>query len=50
MPGTGKSTLLIALIKILLHFNKKILFTSYTHTSLDSVLDKLSEFKGAFCK
>lgn len=42
MPGTGKTTVICQIIKILVEqHRKKILFTSYTHSAIDNVLLKL---------
>lgn len=41
MPGTGKTTVIAELIKILVSNNKKILLTSYTHSAVDNILLKL---------
>ena len=46
MPGTGKSMVITILIEILLVLNKKILITSYTHVSLNNIIDKLEKHKG----
>ena len=47
MPGTGKTTLIAELIKILVKNGKKILLTSYTHSAVDNILLKLldTDFK-----
>lgn len=41
MPGTGKSSVIILLIKILIHLNKKILLVCYTNLAITNILDKL---------
>ncbi|CCF58375.1 hypothetical protein KAFR_0E02220 [Kazachstania africana CBS 2517] len=41
MPGTGKTTVIAEIIKILVSNNKKILLTSYTHSAVDNILLKL---------
>ncbi|KAJ2918121.1 hypothetical protein MD484_g2295, partial [Candolleomyces efflorescens] len=43
MPGTGKTTVIAALIKILVDQGKTVLLTSYTHSAVDTILRKLSE-------
>ncbi|KAM9980548.1 hypothetical protein ACTFIY_002867 [Dictyostelium cf. discoideum] len=43
MPGTGKTTLVISLIHILWRLGKKVLITSFTHTSLDHLLLKFNK-------
>lgn len=44
MPGTGKTTVVAALIRILAEMGKTVLLTSYTHSAVDTILRKL---KGA---
>jgi len=41
MPGTGKTTVITALIKALVALGKTVLFTSYTHSAVDTILLKL---------
>lgn len=41
MPGTGKTFLIVQLIKLLSERNMKILVTSYTHCALDNILKNL---------
>ncbi|KAL1428664.1 hypothetical protein MTO96_003014 [Rhipicephalus appendiculatus] len=41
MPGTGKTTTIAALVQTLVLLKKRVLLTSYTHSSVDSVLLKL---------
>lgn len=41
MPGTGKTTVIAELIKILVANGKSILLTSYTHSAVDNILLKL---------
>jgi len=41
MPGTGKTTLIAEIIKILVKNGKKILLSSYTHSAVDNILLKL---------
>ncbi|QLL30280.1 hypothetical protein HG536_0A00970 [Torulaspora globosa] len=41
MPGTGKTTVIAEIIKILVDAGKSILLTSYTHSAVDNVLLKL---------
>lgn len=43
MPGTGKTTVIAALIKILVAQGKTVLLTSYTHSAVDTILRKLDE-------
>ena len=41
MPGTGKTTVIAALICILVQLGKTVLLTSYTHSAVDTILLKL---------
>lgn len=41
MPGTGKTTLIAALITILVGLGKTVLLTSYTHSAVDTILSKM---------
>lgn len=41
MPGTGKTTVITALICILVQLGKTVLLTSYTHSAVDTILLKL---------
>lgn len=41
MPGTGKTTLVAALIRTLARMGKTVLLTSYTHSAVDTILLKL---------
>ena len=43
MPGTGKTTVIAALVKALVDLGKTIFLTSYTHSAVDNVLLKLKE-------
>ncbi|KAF5339801.1 hypothetical protein D9611_009204 [Ephemerocybe angulata] len=43
MPGTGKTTVISALIKILVAQGKTVLLTSYTHSAVDTILRKLDD-------
>lgn len=43
MPGTGKTTVIAELIKILASAGKSILLTSYTHSAVDNILLKLKD-------
>ncbi|XP_066304674.1 DNA replication ATP-dependent helicase/nuclease DNA2-like isoform X2 [Branchiostoma lanceolatum] len=45
MPGTGKTTSIVALVRILLACGNSVLLTSYTNSAVDNVLLKLSKFK-----
>lgn len=41
MPGTGKTTLIAVLCRVLVALGKKVLVAAYTHSALDTVLAKL---------
>ncbi|CAI4064053.1 hypothetical protein SKDZ_08G2110 [Saccharomyces kudriavzevii ZP591] len=41
MPGTGKTTVIAEIIKILVSKGKTVLLTSYTHSAVDNILTKL---------
>lgn len=41
MPGTGKSTTLAFLIRLLVHQGKSVLLSSYTHSAVDNILKKI---------
>ncbi|KAJ7250856.1 DNA replication factor Dna2-domain-containing protein [Mycena haematopus] len=41
MPGTGKTTVIAAMIKVLVGMGKTVLLTSYTHSAVDTILLKL---------
>jgi DNA replication ATP-dependent helicase Dna2 len=42
MPGTGKTTLIVQLIRRLVKDGKTVLITSYTHSAVDNILLKLT--------
>ncbi|XP_022112069.1 DNA replication ATP-dependent helicase/nuclease DNA2-like isoform X2 [Acanthaster planci] len=44
MPGTGKTTTIVALVRILYACNLSVLLTSYTHSAVDNILLKLTKF------
>ncbi|EEB95383.1 hypothetical protein MPER_05657, partial [Moniliophthora perniciosa FA553] len=43
MPGTGKTTVIAAVIKTLVEMGKTVLLTSYTHSAVDTILMKLKD-------
>ena len=43
MPGTGKTTIIAALIKTLVNLGKTVFLTSYTHSAVDTILLKLDD-------
>lgn len=46
LPGTGKTSLIVAFIRLAVLLGKTILLTSYTHSAVDNVLLKLAELQG----
>lgn len=45
MPGTGKTTVIVELIRKLVEMGKSVLVTSYTHSAVDTILAKLTDDK-----
>ena len=43
MPGTGKTTTITKIVKLLVDCGKSILLTSYTHSAVDNILLKVKE-------
>lgn len=43
MPGTGKTTVIVALVRTLVALGKTVLLTSYTHSAVDTILLKLKD-------
>ncbi|GAA5964056.1 hypothetical protein JCM3765_000884 [Sporobolomyces pararoseus] len=43
MPGTGKSTVIAELLKMLVKSNLSVLLTSYTHSAVDNILLKVKD-------
>ncbi|XP_051829823.1 DNA replication ATP-dependent helicase/nuclease DNA2 [Antechinus flavipes] len=50
MPGTGKTTTICALVRILYACGFSVLLTSYTHSAVDNILLKLKKFKVEFLR
>ncbi|XP_037256405.1 DNA replication ATP-dependent helicase/nuclease DNA2 isoform X1 [Falco biarmicus] len=50
MPGTGKTTTICALVRILSACGFSVLLTSFTHTAVDNILLKLAKFKVGFLR
>ena len=50
MPGTGKTTTIAYIIKLLVEKNKTILLTSYTHNAVDNMLLKLKDLNLDFLR
>ncbi len=43
MPGTGKTHVIVILLKILIECQKKVLVTTHTHSALDNILKRFVE-------
>ena len=43
MPGTGKTTTITKIVKLLVDCGKSVLLTSYTHSAVDNILLKVSK-------
>ncbi|KFM73706.1 DNA2-like helicase, partial [Stegodyphus mimosarum] len=41
MPGTGKTTTIVALVRLMVKMGISVLLTSYTHSAIDNILLKL---------
>lgn len=50
MPGTGKTTTICTLVRILYACGFSVLLTSYTHSAVDNILLKLIRFKVGFLR
>uniref|UniRef100_A0A4W5RRG7 DNA replication ATP-dependent helicase/nuclease n=1 Tax=Hucho hucho TaxID=62062 RepID=A0A4W5RRG7_9TELE len=50
MPGTGKTTTICTLVRILHACGFSVLLTSYTHSAVDNILLKLRRFKVGFLR
>uniref|UniRef100_A0A8D0BQQ7 DNA replication ATP-dependent helicase/nuclease n=1 Tax=Salvator merianae TaxID=96440 RepID=A0A8D0BQQ7_SALMN len=50
MPGTGKTTTICALVRILYACGYSVLLTSFTHTAVDNILLKLAKFRVGFLR
>ncbi|XP_061557385.1 LOW QUALITY PROTEIN: DNA replication ATP-dependent helicase/nuclease DNA2 [Phycodurus eques] len=50
MPGTGKTTTICTLVRILHASGFSVLVTSYTHSAVDNILLKLKRFKVSFLR
>eukprot|EP00094_Tigriopus_californicus_P009570 TCALIF_09226-PA protein Name:"Similar to Dna2 DNA replication ATP-dependent helicase/nuclease DNA2 (Mus musculus)" AED:0.03 eAED:0.03 QI:0/0.66/0.5/0.75/1/1/4/36/1063 len=50
MPGTGKTTLIVALVRMMLALGKSVLLTSYTHSAVDNILLKLKTHTHCFLR
>lgn len=46
MPGTGKTTVISHIIKSMLENDKTVLITSYTHSAVDNICEKLIDILG----
>ena len=43
MPGTGKTTTISSLVRLLVTLGRTVLLTSYTHSAVDNILLKLKK-------
>ncbi len=43
MPGTGKTTVVAHLIRMLVEMGKTVLLSAYTHSAVDTILAKLND-------
>jgi molybdopterin-guanine dinucleotide biosynthesis protein len=43
MPGTGKTTVVAHLIRMLVEMGKTVLLSAYTHSAVDTILAKLDD-------
>ncbi|GAB5359847.1 hypothetical protein AAMO2058_000577200 [Amorphochlora amoebiformis] len=50
MPGTGKSTVVVFLVRALVELKQRVLITAYTHTAVDNLLVKLKSHKVNFLR
>ncbi|XP_066536208.1 DNA replication ATP-dependent helicase/nuclease DNA2 [Hoplias malabaricus] len=50
MPGTGKTTTICTLVRILHACGFSVLLTSYTHSAVDNILLKLKKFRIGFLR
>lgn len=50
MPGTGKTTTICSLVRILHACGFSVLLTSYTHSAVDNILLKLKRFRIGFLR
>ncbi|XP_078060922.1 DNA replication ATP-dependent helicase/nuclease DNA2 [Mustelus asterias] len=50
MPGTGKTTTICTLVRMLHACGFSVLLTSYTHSAVDNILLKLARFKVGFLR
>lgn len=46
MPGTGKTSVIASLVKVLVGMGKSVLLSAYTHSAVDNVLLRLREVEG----
>ncbi|KAK9881525.1 hypothetical protein WA026_016406 [Henosepilachna vigintioctopunctata] len=50
MPGTGKTSTIVALIQLLTELGKSVLLTSHTHSAVDNVCEKLLKLNVDFLR
>lgn len=50
MPGTGKTTVIAEIIRLLVALGKTVLLASYTHSAVDNILLKVKEHNVSFLR
>eukprot|EP01083_Nonionella_stella_P277847 944715_1 len=50
MPGTGKSTTIVFMVRVMVALGMRVLLTSYTHSAVDNLLLKLLDSKTDFLR
>jgi len=50
MPGSGKTTTIVGLVRLLISLGKSVLLVSYTHAAVDTILVKLKETGAKFLR
>jgi len=50
MPGSGKSTTIVGLVRLLAKLGQSVLLVAYTNSAVDTVLSKLKEFETKFLR
>merc|ERR1719391_76358 len=50
MPGSGKSTTIVGLVRLLAKLGQSVLLVAYTNSAVDTVLCKLKDFETKFLR
>ncbi len=50
MPGTGKTTVIVALVRLMVALGKSVLLVTYTHSAVDTILLKLMQHTEKFLR